>query len=110
MCCCEATVCFSPVIDRQRFSAAIVRGLCDVWSNMNDTTFETDEQITLSLCPAQGPANLVAVRIRGLSLRRMEHHTYLRSSAPSDVQSDVYAKDAVLCSARQCEPWSTSLK
>ena len=110
MCCCEATVCFSPAIDRQRFSAAIVRGLCDVWSNINAATFVTDEQNALSLCPAEGPAKLVAVRIRGLSLRRMQPHTYLRSSAPSHVQSDVYTKDAVLCSARQCEPWSTSLK
>jgi hypothetical protein len=106
----HTVVCFSPVIDRQRFSVAIVRELCDVWSNMNAATFVTDEQNALSLCPPEGPANLVVIRIRGLSLRRMEPHTYLRSSAPSDVQSDMYVKDAVLCSARQCEPWSTSLK
>ena len=110
MCYCEATVCFSPAIDRQRFSAAIVRELCDVWSTMNAATFVTDEQNALSLCPAEETANLVAVRIRGFSLRHMETHTYLRSSTPSDVQSDMYPKDAVLCRVRQCEPWSTCLK
>ncbi len=77
---------------------------------MNAPTFVTDEQNALSLCPAEGPTNMIAVRIRGLSVCRMDPHTYLRSSAPSDVQSDMYAKDAVLYSARQCEPWSTSLK
>ena len=81
----ESTVCFSPAIDRQSFSASIVRGLCDVWSNMNAATFETDEQNALSLCPAEGPANMVAVRIRGLSVCRMDPHMYPRSSAPSDV-------------------------
>ena len=39
MCCQEDTVCFSPVIDRQIVSAVIVRGLCDVWRNMNSATF-----------------------------------------------------------------------
>ena len=85
MCYLEATVCFSTEIDRQSFSAVIVRELCDFWSNMNVTTFVTDEQNALSPCPAEGPANLVVVRIRGLSLRSMEPHTYLRISSPSDV-------------------------
>ena len=92
--------------DRQR----TVLYMCDVWRNMNTVTFVTDEQNALSLCPPEGPANLVVVRIRGLSVRRMEPHMYPRNSAPSDVYSDMYVKDAVLCSTRQCEPWSTSLK
>ena len=81
----ESTVCFSPAIDRQSFSVSIVRGLCDVWSNMNAATFVTDEQNTLSLCPTEGPTNMVTVRIRGLSVCRMDPHMYPRSSAPSDV-------------------------
>ena len=85
MCCQEATVCFSPVIDRQSVSAVIVRGLCDVWSKMNSDTFITDEQNVLSLCPTEGPANLVAVRIRCLSVRLIQPHMYPRRSAPSDV-------------------------
>ena len=72
MCCQEATVCFSTVIDRRSVSVVIVRGLCDVcvtvWSNMNSATFVTDEQNTLSQCPAEGVANLVPVRIRCLSV------------------------------------------
>jgi hypothetical protein len=78
-------MCFSLVIDRQGFSVVIVRGLCDVWRNMNVVTFVTDEQNSLSLCPGEGPANLVAVRIRSLSVLRMEPHMYPRNSAPSDV-------------------------
>jgi hypothetical protein len=81
----ESTVCFSPAIDRQSFSASIVRGLCDAWSNMKAATFVTDEQNALSLCPAEGPANMVPVRIRGLSVCRMDPHMYPRSSAPADV-------------------------
>ena len=103
-------MCFSPAIDRRSVSEVIVRGLCDVWSNMNSAPFVTDEQNTRSLCPAEGAANLVAVRIRYLSVWRMEPHMYARSSAPSDVYSDMYVKRAVLWRGRQCEPWSTSLK
>jgi hypothetical protein len=57
------TVYFSEVIDRQSVSSVIVRGLCDVWSNINSTTFVREEQNAFSLCRAEGPANLVAVRI-----------------------------------------------
>jgi hypothetical protein len=64
----SATVCFSPVIDRRSDSVVIVRGLCGVWINMNAATFVTDEQDALSLCPAEDVANLVAVRIRCLSV------------------------------------------
>ena len=85
MCCWETVVCFSPVIDRQSCSVTIVRGLCDVWINMNTTTFVTDEHNTLSLCPAEGPGNLVDVRIHGLSVCHMEPHMYPRRSSPSDV-------------------------
>ena len=103
-------MCFYLVIIRQSVSVVIVRGLCDVFSNINSVTFVTDEQNALSLCPAEGPANLVAVRIPRLSVRRRQPHMYLRSSAPSDVYSDMYVKDAVLCRATQWEPWSTSVK
>jgi hypothetical protein len=37
----------------------IVRGLCDVWRNMNSATFVTDEQNTRSLCPAVGETNSI---------------------------------------------------
>ena len=103
----QATVYFSETIDRQSVSPVIVRGLCDVWSQINSVTFVTDEQNVFSLCPAEGPANLVAVRIPRLYGRRRQPHIYLRSSAPSDVYSDMYVKDAVLCRATQWEPWST---
>jgi hypothetical protein len=35
---------------------------------------------------------------------------YPPNSEPSDVWSDIYVKDAVLCLTRQWEPWSTSVK
>ena len=85
MCCLESTVCFSPVIDGQSVSTVIVRGLCDVCNNINSVTFITDEQNARSLCPAEAPANLVAVRIPRLSVRHRQPHMYPRSSAPSDV-------------------------
>ena len=106
----QTTVYFSEVIDGQSVSTVIVRGLCDVWRKINSATFVTDEQNARSLCPPEGPANLVAVRIPRLSVRRRQPHMYLRSSAPSDVYSDMYVKDAVLCRATQWEPWSTSVK
>ena len=62
MCFFQTTVCFSVVIDRQSFSVTIVRGLCDVWTNMNVVTFVTEEQNALSLCPGEGPSNLVTVK------------------------------------------------
>jgi hypothetical protein len=68
VCCLEVTVHFSPAIDRQSVSTVIVEGLCDAWSKMKSDTLVTDEQNELSLCPAEGPANLVAVRIRCLSV------------------------------------------
>jgi hypothetical protein len=84
MCGQEYTVCFSS-IDRRSVSVVIVRGLCDVWCNNNSTTFVTDEQNTLSLCPMEGEANVVTVRIRCLSVCHMQPHVYPRSSAPSGV-------------------------
>ncbi len=95
MCCLEATVCFSSAIDGQSVSAVITRGLCDVCNNINTVTFVTDEQNVHSLCPAEGPANLVAVRIPRLSVCHRQPHMYLRSSVPSDVYSDMYVKDVV---------------
>ncbi len=56
---------FSESFDRQSVSPVIVRGLCDVWSKIDSSTFVTDEQNAFSLCPPEGPANLVVVRIRG---------------------------------------------
>ena len=85
MFCLQATVCFSSAIDGQSVSAVIVRGLCDVCNNINAVTIVTDEQNARSLCPPKGPANLVAVRIPRLSVRRRQTHMYPRSSAPSDV-------------------------
>ena len=64
-------MCFSAAIDGRSASTVIVRGVCDVWSNMNSAAFVTDEQNARSLCPAEGAANLVAVRICCLSVRRM---------------------------------------
>ena len=110
MCCLETTVCFSSAIDGQSVSAVIVRGLCDVCNNINSVTFVTDEQNALSLCPAEGPGNLVAVRIPCLSVWRSQPHMYPRRSVSSDVWSDMYVKDAVLCRGRQWEPWSTPVK
>ena len=95
-------MCFSPVIDRQSVSVVIVRGLCDVWNKMNSSTFVTDEQNVFSLCPAEGPVNLVVVRIRYLSVRSMQPHMYPRRSSPSDVKSDMSVKDVVLWCGRQC--------
>jgi hypothetical protein len=85
MCYLETTVCLSQAIDRQSVSVMIDRGQCDVCSKINSSTFVTDEQNTLSLCPAQDPTNLVAVRIGCLSVRCMQPHMYPQSSAPSDV-------------------------
>ncbi len=89
MCSLETTVCFSPVIDKQSFSVVIVRGLCDTWRKMNSTTFVTDEQNALSLCPPEGPTNLVTVRIRCLSVGHMQPHMYPRSKCRRSVPSDV---------------------
>jgi hypothetical protein len=61
-------VYFSEAIDRQSVSPVIVRGLCDVWSKINSATFVTEEQNAFSLCRGEGPANLVAVRIRCVSV------------------------------------------
>jgi hypothetical protein len=48
----------STVIDRQRVFVSIVRAICNVWRKINGTTFLTDEQNELSLCPPEGPRNL----------------------------------------------------
>ena len=70
MCCLEATVCLSSAIDGQSVLTVIVRGLCDVWNNINSVTFVTDEQNARSLCPAESPGHLVVVRIPRLPVRR----------------------------------------
>ncbi len=76
---------FSPVIDRPRVSVSIVRGLCDVWSKIKSTSFITDEQNAVPLCPGEDLGNLVTVRIRCLSVLYIQPHNYSRSSSPSDV-------------------------
>ena len=81
----QATVYFSEVIDRQSVSSLILRGLCDVWSKINSVTFVTEEQNVFSLCRAEDPANLVAVRIRCVSVMYTQPHMYPQSSAPSNV-------------------------
>jgi len=90
MSCLGTAVYFSSVIDRQSVSVVIVRRLCDVWRKMKSVTFVTDEQNVLSLCPGERPTNLVTVRIRCLSVQRIQPHMYPRSSAPSHVWSFVY--------------------
>ena len=93
------------MIDSQSVSTVIVRGLCDVYNNINSVTFVTDEQNALSLCPAEGPANLVAVRIRCVSVLRTHPHMYPRSSARLDVCTDMYVKDHVVMCVMKCETW-----
>ena len=85
MCYLEATVYLSQAIDRQSVSVMIVRGQCDGCSKINSATFVTEEQNAFSLCRAEGPANLVAVRIRCVSVLYTQPHTYPQSSAPSNV-------------------------
>ena len=81
----QTTVYFLEAIDRQSVSPVIVRGLCDVWSKINSGTLVTDEQNASSLCPVEGPANLVVVRIHCLSVLCIQTHMYPQSSAPSNV-------------------------
>ena len=99
------TVVFSAVIDRQSVSAPIVRAIRDGWTTINGTAFVTDDRIALSLCPVEGPANLVAVRIRCVSVLRTHPHMYPRSSARLDVCTDMYVKDHVLMCVMKCETW-----
>ena len=99
------TVVFSAVIDRQSVSAPIVAAIRDGWTTINGTAFVTDDRIDLSLCPAEGPANLVAVRIRCVSVLRTHPHMYPRSSARLDVCTDMYVKDHVVMCVMQCETW-----
>jgi hypothetical protein len=81
----ETTVHFSVSIDRDSVSPGIVRALRDGWRTINCAVFITDKRSALSLCPAQGRTNLVAVRIRCVSVLHTHPHMYPRSSAPLDV-------------------------
>ena len=85
MCWLQTTVYSSEAIDRQSVSPVIVRGLCDVWNKINSPTFVTDEQNAFSLCPPEGPENLVVVRIHCVSVVCTEPHMYPQSSVPSNV-------------------------
>jgi hypothetical protein len=97
------TVVFSAVIDRQSVSAPIVRAIRDGWTTINGKV--KDDRIALSLCPAEGPANLVVVRIRCVSVLHTHPHMYPRSSAHLDVCTDMYVKDHVLMCVMKCETW-----
>jgi hypothetical protein len=99
------TVVFSVVIDRQSVSTPIVTTIRDGWTTINDTAFVTDDRIALSLCPTEGPANLVAVRIRCVSVLRTHPHMYPRISGRLDVSTDMYVKDHVVMCVMQCETW-----
>ena len=90
------------MIDRESVSASIVRAICDVWRKMNCATFVTDEQNALSLCPAEGPRNLLAVRIRCVSVLRTHPHMYPRRSTHLDVYSDMHVQDEVLLRTMKC--------
>ena len=85
LCCHQTTVHFSVAIDRENVSAGIVRALRDGWRTINCAVFVTDERSALSLCPAEDRTNLVAVRIRCVSVLRTHSHMYPRSSALLDV-------------------------
>jgi hypothetical protein len=101
---------FLAAIDRESVLPPIFRGLCDVWSTLKSAAFVTDECNASSLGPPERLKRLVPVQTRCVSWRRMHSHMYPWSCAPSHVSSDMYVKDAVLCRARQWEPWSTSVK
>ena len=96
---------FSEVIDRESVSPWIVRVNCYVWRNIYDTTFLTDEQNVFSLCPAEGPRNFLAVRIRCVSVLRTHPYMYPRRSTSLDTYSDMYVKDEVLLFTIQCKTW-----
>ncbi len=90
-------------IDRASVSPGIVRTLRDGWRTINCAVFVTDERSALSLCSTEGRTNLVAVRIRCVSVMRTHPHMYPRSSAPLDVWSEKYVRDTVLFRRLQCE-------
>jgi hypothetical protein len=70
--------------EQEKVSMRVWRIPCD-WSKMNSTALVIDEQNALSLWSAERPANLVALRIRCLSVRRRQSDMSRRSSVPSDV-------------------------
>jgi hypothetical protein len=91
---------------RKSVSSPIVRQMSDGWTTINGddryTDLVTDERNTLSLCPPEGPVNLVVVRIRCVSVLYTHPHMYPRSlrqsSARLDVYTEMYVKDhVVLC-------------
>jgi hypothetical protein len=91
MCCLQVTVCLVSVIHRQSVSEVIVRGLCDVCSNINSVTFLTDEQNAHSLCPVETPTHLFSVRIPRRSVWHRQPHMYPPNSVPSDVCCKIQA-------------------
>ncbi len=103
LCCQETTVHFSSTIDRVSVSPGIVRALRDGWRTINCSVFVTDERSVLSVCPAEGQSNMVAVRIRWVSVLRTHPHMYPTSSAPLEVESEKYVRDSVLFHTLQCD-------
>ena len=98
------------MIDRESVFPSIVRAICNVWRKINCAAFVTDEQNALSLCPVEGRANLVPVRIRCVSVLRTHPHMYPRRSTRLDVYSDMYVKDEVLLYTMKCKTWCKTLK
>ncbi len=96
---------FSAAIDRQTVCSSIVREICNVWRKINCATFVTDEQNALSLCPAKGRRNFLAVRIPCVSVVRTHPHMYPQRSTPLDVYSDMYVQGEVLLCVMKCETW-----
>ena len=103
LCSHETTVHFSVAIDRESVSPEIVRVLRDGWRTINCAVFVSDERSVLLMCPAEGRANMVAVRIRCVSVLRTHPHMYSRSSAPLEVESEKYVRDTVLLHTLQCD-------
>ena len=101
---------FTVVIDRQRVSSPIVRAIRVGWTTINDAASVKDDRIGLSLCPVEGPTNLVTVRILCVSVLRTHPHMYPRNSVRLDVYMDMYVKDHVVLCVMKCETWWKTLK
>ena len=58
-----------------------------------------------SLCPVEDPRNLLAVRIRCVSVVHTYPHMYPRRSTRLETYSDMYVKDEVLLYTMKCKTW-----
>ena len=59
----------------------------------------------ISLCPVEDPRNLLAVRIRCVSVVHTYPHMYPRRSTRLATYSDMYVKDEVLLYTMKCKTW-----